>query len=252
MPKIFVIILNWNRYKDTLECLRSLQKLQVKNYKLRILITGVNGEIGQSILPHLSGHEVVGLDLTGNFIRGDILDRELLSSLFEKKIDWVLHFAAILSSSAEGDVFGAHRVNVEGSVGLLELCLKAGAKFFFPSSIAVYGMGSIENKNKNLSVSESEFNEPVTVYGLNKLYVEKLGDYLKNKKGLDFCAIRFPGLISETTLPSGGTTDWAALMLDSAKKDTSYKCFVREDTVLPFMKMEEAVLAIIKKVTVND
>ena len=67
-----------------------------------------------------------------------------------------------------------------------------------------------------------------------------------DKKGVDFRAIRYPGLISAHTLPSGGTSDFAPEMIHSAAKGEKYPCFVRADTRIPFMAMPSAITALLK------
>jgi nucleoside-diphosphate-sugar epimerase len=62
---------------------------------------------------------------------------------------------------------------------------------------------------------------------------------------LDFRSLRFPGLISAFTIPSGGTSDYGPEMLHSAAKGEPYACFVREDTSIPFMVMPDAVDALV-------
>jgi nucleoside-diphosphate-sugar epimerase len=95
----------------------------------------------------------------------------------------------------------------------------------------------------------------VTMYGCNKLYCEHLGRYFARhyrqlaapdaSRGVDFRAIRFPGLISAFTVPSGGTSDYAPEMIHAAAQRRPYACFVREDTRIPFMAMPDAVQALL-------
>ena len=114
-------------------------------------------------------------------------------------------------------------------------------QFLFPSSIAVYGLPDLETKKALGRIGESEHTNPITMYGCNKLYCEHLGRYFcrhyrqlaadDQPSGVDFRCIRFPGLISAATVPSGGTSD--------------YECFVREKTRLPFMAMPDAIEALL-------
>jgi threonine 3-dehydrogenase len=161
----------------------------------------------------------------------------------------------------------AHRINVEGTMQLLMLAAyrsekyKKSVKFLFPSSIAAYGMGSIEAKRAAGMVKENEYNAPQTMYGCNKLYCEKLGMYYGKFFGqkhldenpphmLDFRAIRFPGLISAFTLPSSGTSDYGPEMLHAAAQDKPYACFVREDSKISFMAMPDAIKSLLMLVDV--
>src|SRR4030095_8322371 len=119
----------------------------------------------------------------------------------------------------------------------------------------------LETKRANPCVKEDEFNTPHTMYGCNKLYCEKLGMYYSQSFGQkdledvpphmrDFRAIRFPGLISAFTLPSGGTSDYGPEMLHAAAQGKPYACFVREDTKISFMAMPDAIKSLLMLVDV--
>ncbi len=93
------------------------------------------------------------------------------------------------------------------------------------------------------------------MYGCNKLYCEHLGRYYaKHYKQLsetrpprvDFRCVRFPGLISAVTVPSGGTSDYASEMIHAAARGEPYACFVRPDSRIPFMAMPDAIDALLK------
>lgn len=237
-----------------------------------ILITGASGEIGRALVDNLSGnngYEIITLDLqelpddiskkVSRHIKGSIVDKILLDNLAsEYEIDTIYHLAALLSTRAEITPGTAHRVNVEGTLLLLEMAAEQSqfrgkpVKFIFPSSIAAYGMPDLETKAKFNVVKEWEWNYPTTMYGANKLYCERLGIYysdhfkqLSEEKPvtLDFRALRFPGLISAFTVPSGGTSDYGPEMLHAAAKGEPYACFVRPDTTINFMAMPDAVKA---------
>jgi nucleoside-diphosphate-sugar epimerase len=127
-------------------------------------------------------------------------------------------------------------------------------QFVFPSSIAVYGLPDLETKTQYARVREWEWNYPRTMYGANKLYCELLGIYFseyyrqlaaEQPVMLDFRSVRFPGLISAFTVPSGGTSDYGPEMLHAAAKGEPYVCFVRPDVRIPFMAMPDAVKALL-------
>jgi len=127
-------------------------------------------------------------------------------------------------------------------------------KFIFPSSIAIYGLPGLAEKANFPEVREWEWNNPRTMYGSNKLYCEMLGiyysEYFRQLASdrpvmLDFRSVRFPGLISAFTVPSGGTSDYGPEMLHAAAKGEPYPCFVRKDSRIPFMAMPDAVKALI-------
>jgi nucleoside-diphosphate-sugar epimerase len=193
---------------------------------------------------------------------GDILDQRLLDRLrSEFEISAIFHLAALLSTRAEFVPETAHEVNVQGTLNLLRLAMEEGrshgraVKFLFPSSIAVYGLPDLAAKRAAGKVPEDRWLSPVTMYGCNKLYGEHLGRYFARHyrqlaaqdqpSRVDFRAIRLPGLISALTLPSGGTSDYAAEMLHAAAQGRPYDCFVREDTRIPFMAMPDAVTALL-------
>jgi nucleoside-diphosphate-sugar epimerase len=194
---------------------------------------------------------------------GDILDMAMLETLTnEYEIDTIYHLAALLSTHAEFNPEQAHRVNVQGTINLLRISLEQSrmrekpVKFIYPSSIAVYGLPDLSTKAGAKPVKESEHNMPITMYGMNKLYCEHLGRYYTRHYRqlatthethmVDFRCVRFPGLISGITVPTGGTSDFAPEMLHAAASGQPYACFVREDTRIPFMVMPDAVTALLK------
>ena len=180
--------------------------------------------------------------------------------LAEFEVDRVFHLAALLSTRSEFTPVTAHHVNVEGTLNLLEFAQRQGEShgrpvtFIYPSSIAAYGLPSLAAKASVGPVTEDEYAHPTTMYGCNKLYCEQLGHYYaRHYKQLsadavarvDFRCVRFPGLISAMTAPSGGTSDYASEMIHAAAKGEAYDCFVRPDTTIPFMAMPDGVDALL-------
>lgn len=241
-----------------------------------VLITGANGEMGHGLIERLARdgrQNIIALDVrpvddvlkpkcTATIV-GDILEQRLLERLqSEYEIHAVYHLAALLSTRAEFTPEAAHRVNVEGTINLLKLAIEQSrwhaspVTFMFPSSIAVYGLPDVEAKQRAGRVKETEWNFPLTMYGCNKLYCEHLGRYYSKHYrqlaadpqtgGIDFRSIRFPGLISAVTVPSGGTSDYAPEMLHAAAQGRGYSCFVREDVRIPFMAMPDAIQALLQ------
>jgi nucleoside-diphosphate-sugar epimerase len=249
--------------------------------KFVVLITGAGGEIGHGLITRLAEHNarrIVTLDvapldpklapMVNREITGSILDVNLLDSIVaEFEVDLVFHLAALLSTRSEFTPVAAHQVNVQGTLNLLEFAQKEGEShgrpvvFMYPSSIAAYGMPSLEVKNRAGRVKEDEYTHPTTMYGCNKLYCEQLGlyysrhykqlaaDTLSGK--IDFRSVRFPGLISALTVPSGGTSDYAPEMIHAAAKAEPYRCFVRPDARIPFMAMPDGVDALMQLATAD-
>ena len=244
--------------------------------KFVVLITGAGGEIGHGLITRLAEHNarrIVTLDVAPldpslaphvhREITGSILDTNLLDSILaEFEVDLVFHLAALLSTRSEFTPVTAHQVNVQGTLNLLEFAQKEGEShgrpvvFMYPSSIAAYGMPSLEAKTRAGRVREDEYTHPTTMYGCNKLYCEQLGHYYsRHYKQLaadtlsgkvDFRCLRFPGLISAVTVPSGGTSDFAPEMIHAAAKGEPYRCFVRPDARIPFMAMPDGVDALMR------
>jgi threonine 3-dehydrogenase len=243
--------------------------------KAVLLVTGASGELGHGLIHYLAERgdtSILALDIRtmdSDLVRrcaatriGDILDHHLLERLIsEFEISEIFHLAALLSTRAEFVPETAHQVNVQGTLNLLRMAMEEArslgqpVKFLFPSSIAVYGLPDLATKKATGRVGEQEWLAPVTMYGCNKLYCEHLGRYyarhyrqlfaLDQPPGIDFRALRFPGLISALTTPSGGTSDYAPEMVQAAAQRRPYACFVREDTRIPFMAMPDAIEALL-------
>jgi threonine 3-dehydrogenase len=241
--------------------------------KKTVLVTGACGEIGQALVQNLAqrgGFTIVTADLaslpetirqlSAEHVQGDLVNK--VKIFYDYDFDMIFHLAASLSSKAEISTEEAHHINVEGTMQLLMLAAyrsekyKKEVKFLFPSSIAVYGFHDLAAKQAAGRVKEDDFNLPHTMYGCNKLYCEKLGMYYSRYNGqrhldaqpplmCDFRAIRFPGLISAFTVPSGGTSDYGPDMLHAAAEGRPYACFVRSDTKISFMAMPDAIKAIL-------
>jgi nucleoside-diphosphate-sugar epimerase len=229
------------------------------------LVTGAGGEVGHALLGalHAAGRkdlvafdlrELEGRDraLCSEVVVGDIRERSLLERIETGyEINEIFHLAALLSAATETKPELGHEINVGGTLNMLRLAADAGRAqgaailFVFPSSIAVYGMRGAAAKQAAGAVAEDACNEPASMYGCNKLYCEHLGRYYAEHGGVDFRGLRFPGLISAETLPTGGSSDYAAEMVHAAAADRPYACFVRPDTRMPFMTMPDAIEALL-------
>jgi nucleoside-diphosphate-sugar epimerase len=240
-----------------------------------VLITGAGGEIGHGLITRLTsaagGSPIVTVDvspldaslapLVAREFTGSITDVNLLERILaEFEVERVFHLAALLSTRSEFTPITAHHVNVEGTLNLLEFAQHEGEShgrpvtFIYPSSIAAFGLPDLDTKMRVGRVREDEYTHPRTMYGCNKLYCEQLGDYYARSykqlsadviQRVDFRSVRFPGLISALTVPSGGTSDYAPEMIHAAAKGEPYQCFVRPDTTIPFMAMPDGVEALL-------
>jgi threonine 3-dehydrogenase len=241
-----------------------------------VLVTGVAGEVGHGLVTAL--HERGRRDIVAIDIRtpsdemaamcretyvGDICDSSLLERLLATyEITEIYHLAALLSTRSEFTPETAHEVNVGGTINLLRLAAEQArshgqrVKFIYPSSIAAQGLPDIPTKDAAGAIREDEHLKPITMYGCNKLYCETLGRYYSKHYRLlaqdrvadavDFRCVRYPGLISADTVPSGGTSDFAPEMVHAAAEGKPYACFVREAARIPFMTMPEAIDATLK------
>lgn len=222
----------------------------------KILIIGACGQIGTELtqkLRSIHGTEnVIASDIRklnvpvvneGPFEVINALDFNQIEALLEKyEITDVYMMAALLSATAEKNPAFAWDLNMNSLFHVLNLA-KAGKikKLFWPSSIAVFGPTTPKQKTPQFTIAE-----PTTVYGISKQAGERWCEYYHNIFGVDVRSIRYPGLISYTTLPGGGTTDYAVDIYHKALIDGTYECFLKEETTMPMMYMDDAIRATIE------
>ena len=147
----------------------------------------------------------------------------------------------MLSATGEANPQLAWEVNMNGLKLILDLAVKYKMRVFWPSSIAAFGPTTPKVKTPQRTVLE-----PTTMYGVTKLAGELLCQYYTNKYGLDIRSVRYPGLISYKAEPGGGTTDYAVAIFYEAIKTGKYECFVKKETTLPMMYMDDAIEGTIK------
>ncbi len=223
--------------------------------KSRILIIGACGQIGTELTMALRARfgadKVVASDIRegdaqfmreGHFELLDATDFEAVEDIiFRYKVDTVYLMAAMLSAIAERFPSKAWDLNMNSLFHILNIAKDGKVKkVFWPSSIAVFG-GTTPSQN----TPQTTVMEPSTVYGISKQTGERWCEYYYKKFGVDVRSIRYPGLISYTTEPGGGTTDYAVDIYHRALKHGQYRCFLKEGTVLPMMYMEDAIKATI-------
>lgn len=222
----------------------------------RILITGGLGQLGPGLAKlfgdNYGGENVILSDITMpsqeffnkgiNFEYADILDMQSLQKLVvNNRIDWIVHFSALLSAVGEINVPLALSVNITGMQNILELSKQYKLKVFIPSTIGAFGPESPRNPTPDFTIQR-----PKTIYGVSKVYAELLGEYYAHKYGIDFRCLRFPGIISADTQPGGGTTDYAVKVFHDALKTKQFDCYLRPDTRLPMMYIDDCLESVLQ------
>ena len=216
----------------------------------RILITGASGQIGTELVNALAqihgGDRVIASDIKEHkfdnaiFVMLDILNEQRIQEIIDDyQVTEIYHLAAILSASGEWNPRKTWNVNLNALLRIFDLCVNSKVnKIFFPSSIAVFGGPTPKKQTPQHSPLV-----PTTVYGMSKLTGELWSNYYYQRYGLDVRSIRYPGIISYGALPGGGTTDYAVEIFYEAIRTGTYTCFLREDTRLPMIYMEDAIRA---------
>lgn len=218
---------------------------------MKILITGAGGLIGTELTPALQqkfGHDaVIVSDLKPNptqknYYALDVTDSAALEEIItSQKINTIYHLAGILSAGSENNPELAWAVNLGGLKNVLDLAVKHKLKVFWPSSIAVFGPTT-----PRVNTPQHTSLEPTTIYGVAKMSGELLCQYYHLKFGLDVRSLRYPGVNSAKGLPGDGTTEYAIWMFHKALRNGRYTCFLRADSRLPMMYINDAIGATLK------
>ncbi len=215
----------------------------------RILVIGALGQVGTELVPALRAAygetRVVASDIRapshdcGPFIQLDCTDAAALDrAVREQDIGGIYHLAALLSNAAEQQPQRAWQLNMGGLFNVLEVARTHSCQLFVPSSIAAFGPGTPLDGTPQLTNQR-----PRTIYGVTKVAGELLCDYYAARFGVDVRGLRYPGLISASAPPGGGTTDYAVEIFHHALDHGAYTCYLAPDTRLPMMYMPDAVRA---------
>ncbi|KAF7488512.1 L-threonine 3-dehydrogenase [Sarcoptes scabiei] len=227
-----------------------------KKSKPRVLITGSFGQLGfglASLMRKRFGRDnVIMSDIvkpqasvinSGPFAYIDVLDPKSIDSVVvQHGIDWIIHFSALLSSIGEKNVARAIQVNIGGLHNVFEVAHRHNLSIFVPSTIGAFGPES----PRNVPTPDFCVQRPKTIYGISKVHAELLGEYFHHKNKLDFRSLRLPGIISADSQPGGGTTDYAVDIFHHAYQNGSYECYLKADTRLPMMFIDDCLRSIIE------
>ena len=219
----------------------------------KILVIGALGQLGSELieaLRRLHGEDnVVASDLreptikNGLFEQLNVLDKQALEAIVNKYgVTRIYHLAAILSAKGESDPKFAWDLNMNSLINVLEIAKeKKLDRIYWPSSIAVFGPNTPRENTPQHTIMD-----PNTIYGISKLAGERWCEYYHEKYGVDVRSLRYPGLIGYKAKPGGGTTDYAVDIYYKALEEKRYTCFLKANSYLPMMYMEDAVSATIE------
>jgi nucleoside-diphosphate-sugar epimerase len=218
-----------------------------------ILIVGAAGQIGSELVPYLrniyGNSNVVASDIqaencaemkeNGPFETLDALNVERFEDIIKKyKIDTIFNLVAVLSAKGEANPVLAWKINMGALFNSLELARSYSCAVFTPSSIGAFGKSTPLD-----GTPQDTIMRPTTVYGVSKVAGELLADYYNVKFGVDTRGLRYPGIISNVTLPGGGTTDYAVEIYYKAIQEKHFTCNLKPGTYLDMMYMPDALKA---------
>ena len=222
-----------------------------------VLVIGSTGQIGSELTMKLR-KQINGATVVAGYIPGaepkgvlkesgpseqaDVCNAAQLAQIVDKyRIDTIYNLAAILSATAEKKPLLAWDIQMNGLINILEIAREKGCAVFTPSSIGAFGPTT-----PHKSTPQDTIQRPTSMYGVTKVAVELLSDYYFHKYGVDTRSVRFPGLISYTTPPGGGTTDYAVEVFYSAVKGEEFVCPIAQGTYMDMMYMPDALRAAIE------
>ena len=222
----------------------------MKNHQ--ILVIGAGGQLGSELIQALwerhGKDHVIATDIKdpggklteARFAILDVLNQKALFEFVSKnKVTQIYHLAAVLSATGEKNPKFAWHLNMDGLIHVLDAAVEFKVqKLYWPSSIAVFGPNTPRQNTPQDTIMD-----PSTIYGISKLAGERWCEWYFRRHGLDVRSLRYPGLIGYKTKPGGGTTDYAVDIFFKALTEKKYDCFLKPDTYLPMMYMDDAVKA---------
>ncbi|HQH50178.1 MAG TPA: NAD-dependent epimerase/dehydratase family protein [Candidatus Cloacimonadota bacterium] len=221
-----------------------------------ILVLGAAGQIGSELVPYLrkiyNPSSVVAAYRStplpdeimqgGPCVKMDAMEAEKMYAVVKKyNIDTIINLVAVLSAKGEANPPLAWKINMDSMLNSLEIMKEVKGAVFTPSSIGAFGPSTPMD-----NTPQDTLMRPTTVYGISKVAAELLGDYYHIKFGVDTRGLRYPGIISNVTLPGGGTTDYAVEIYYEAVKNRSYTCNLGAGTFLDMMYMPDALRALVE------
>lgn len=218
----------------------------------KILITGAFGLVGSDLVEALCKiyppKNIVAMAHKAKMgspvltEKADIRDINSVEKIIKKhKVNEIYHLAGLLSVASEQDPQAAWEINLGGLKNILDLAVKYNAKVFWPSSIAAFGPSTPKENTPQHTILE-----PTTMYGINKVAGELLCQYYFKKYGLDVRSLRYPGLTGYKAPPGNGTTEYSVQIFYGALQKKRYTIFLKKDTRLPMMYIDDAVMGTIK------
>jgi UDP-glucose 4-epimerase len=187
---------------------------------MKILVTGGTGLLGSAVGEKLieNGLEPVLFDIAPQYeqiekiknkvelIRGDILEfPELLKVMKAKKVEGIIHTAAILLSAAREIPYEAIRVNILGTANILEAARTEGIqKVIFSGSASVYHFLVFRDR----PITENHPIFPNDIYASTKLACEYLGENYSKLYGIKFINLRFASIYGPSYSQGGYVGSW--------------------------------------------
>jgi len=221
-----------------------------------ILVIGAAGQIGSELVPYLrklyGSNAVVAAYRSTPLIpeireggpceNMDAMEADKMFEVVKKyRIDTIINLVAVLSAKGEANPVMAWNINMGSLINSLEVMREVQGAVFTPSSIGAFGPSTpLDNTPQDTIM------RPTTIYGISKVAAELWSDYYFLKYGVDARGVRYPGIISNVTLPGGGTTDYAVEIYYEAIKNKHYTCYLKPGTYLDMMYMPDALRACVE------